>query len=70
MAADRAVEHVQRREQFVCAVTLLIMGHGSITAPLERQAMLRSFERLDLALLIDHRTIAWAGGETHGPTTK
>jgi hypothetical protein len=48
-----SVEHVHRGKQGRCPVPLVIMGHGSSTAFLERQAGLRSVERLDLALFVD-----------------
>ena len=48
-----SVEHVQRREQGRRPVPLVVVGHGSGAAFLERQAGLRSVERLDLALFVD-----------------
>ena len=48
-----SVEHVHRGKQGRCPVPLVVMGHGSSTAFLERQAGLRSVERLDLALFVD-----------------
>jgi hypothetical protein len=46
------------------AMALVIMGHGSGTALLHRQAGLSAIERLDLRLLSMDSTTAWAGGET------
>ena len=54
LADDRAVEHVQRREQGGGAVALVVMGHGAGAAFLHRQAGLGAVEGLDLAFLI-HR---------------
>src|SRR6202043_1429463 len=48
-----SVEHVHRRKQGRRPVPLVVMGHGSSAAFLERQAGLRSVERLDLALFVD-----------------
>jgi hypothetical protein len=45
-------------------MALVIMGHGSGTALLHRQAGLSAIERLDLRLLSMDSTTAWAGGET------
>ena len=48
-----SVEHVEGREQRCRAVALVIMGHGSKAALLQRQARLGAVERLDLALLVN-----------------
>ena len=48
-----SVEHVHRRKQGRRPVPLVVMGHGSSAAFLERQAGLGSVERLDLALFVD-----------------
>ena len=62
---DRAVEHVQRREQGRCAVAFVIMGQRSAAPLFKRQARLGAVESLDLAFLIYLLiTTAWAGGET------
>lgn len=61
---DRAVEHVECGKQRGRAMALVIMGHGSGTALLHRQAGLSAIERLDLRLLSMDSTTAWAGGET------
>jgi len=50
---DRAVEHVERREQGRRAVALVIMGHGPGAALLHGQAGLAAVEGLDLALLVN-----------------
>ena len=52
-ADDLAVEYVHRRKQGRRPVALIVVGHGSGPALLDRQARLRSVERLDLALLIE-----------------
>ena len=53
VAADHgSVEHVHRRERCSRAVPLVVMGHGSGAALLERQPGLRSVERVDLALFV------------------
>ena len=54
LADDRAVEHIQRREQRGRAIALVIVGHGAGAALLHRQPGLGAVERLDLALLV-HR---------------
>ena len=48
-----SVENVERGEQRGCAVALVVVGHGPTLSRLERQAWLRTVERLDLALLVD-----------------
>ena len=48
-ADDGSVEHVHRRKQGRRPVPLVVVGHGSGAAFLERQAGLGSVERLDLA---------------------
>ncbi len=54
VAADHgSVEHVHRRKQGRRPVSLVVVGHGSGAALLERQPGLRSVERLDLALFVD-----------------
>ena len=55
-------EHVERGEQGGRAVALVVVGHGPAFSGLQRQAGLGAVERLDLALLVDRRTTAWAGG--------
>ena len=50
---DGSVEHVHRGEQGRRPIPLVIVGHGSGAAFLERQAGLGSVERLDLALFVD-----------------
>src|SRR5436190_23579421 len=50
-ADDRAVKHVQGCEQRGCAMALVVVGHGTGTPLLHRQARLGTIERLDLALL-------------------
>ena len=52
-ADDGSVEHVHRRKQGRRPVPLVVVGHGSGAAFLERQAGLGSVERLDLALFVD-----------------
>jgi hypothetical protein len=53
-AADHlAVEHVERSEQCRGAVALVVMGHRSAAARLERQPRLGAVERLDLAPLVE-----------------
>ena len=52
-ADDGSVEHVHRCKQGGRPVPLVVVGHGSGAAFLERQAGLGSVERLDLALLVD-----------------
>ena len=63
-ADDRAVEHVEGGEQRGRAVALVVVGHGPGPPLLHRQARLGAVERLDLALLVDDSTMAWAGGST------
>lgn len=54
VAADHlAVENIQRREQRRRAVPLVIVGHGSGAALLQRQTRLGAVERLNLAFLVD-----------------
>ena len=54
VAADHgSVEHVHRRKQGRRPVPLVVMGHGSGAALLERQPGLGPVERLDLALFVD-----------------
>jgi hypothetical protein len=53
LADHGSVEHVHRRKQGRRPVSLVVVGHGSGSALLERQAGLRSVERLDLALFVD-----------------
>ena len=53
-AYDRAVENVQRGKQRRCSVPFVVMRHGSGAPLLQRQARLRSVERLNLALFV-HR---------------
>ena len=55
LADDRAVEHVERREQRRRAVALVIVGHGAGAALLYRQAGLGAVESLNLALLVDRK---------------
>jgi hypothetical protein len=50
---DGSVEHVHGGEQRGRAVPLVVVGHGSGAALLQRQAGLGAVERLDLALLVD-----------------
>jgi len=50
---DRAIEHIERGKQRGRAVPLVIMGHGSGTALLHRQAGLGAVKRLDLGLLVE-----------------
>ena len=52
-ADDGSVEHVHRGEQGRRPVPFVVVGQGSGAALLQRQAGLRSVERLDLALLVD-----------------
>ena len=51
-AYDRAIENVQRGKQRCCSVPFVVMRHGSGAPLLQRQARLRSVERLYLALLV------------------
>ena len=48
-ADDRAVKHIQGCEQRGCAMALVVVGHGTGTPLLHRQARLGTIERLDLA---------------------
>ena len=65
VAADhRAVEDVHRGEQRRRAVALIVMRHGSGAALLQRQSGLCAVKRLNLALFVDDRTMACAGGST------
>jgi len=48
-ADDGSVEHVHGRKQRGRAVPLVIVGHGSSAALLQRQRGLRSIQRLNLA---------------------
>ncbi len=50
---DCAVEHIERGKQRGRAVPLVIMGHGSGTALLHRQARLGAVKCLDLGLLVE-----------------
>jgi len=50
---DLAFEHVESGEQRGRAVTLVVMGHGSAAAGLQRQSRLGTVERLDLRFLVD-----------------
>jgi hypothetical protein len=54
-ADDRAVEDVKRSEQRRGTVPLVIVGHGSEPALLQRQARLGAIEGLNLALLVDRQ---------------
>jgi hypothetical protein len=54
-ADDRAVEDVESGEQRRGAVPLVIVGHGSEPALLQRQTRLGAIERLNLALLVDRQ---------------
>ena len=63
-ANDLAFEHVESNEQRCCAMAFVVVGHGPGAALLHRQAGLGAIERLDLRLLVDERTMAWAGGST------
>ncbi len=54
-AEHGAVEDVERREQGRGAMALVVMGHGSAFAGLERQAGLGAVEGLDLRLLVDRQ---------------
>ena len=63
VAADNsAIEDVEGGEQGRRAMSFIVMGHGAGAARLHRQSRLGAIERLNLALLIDARTTAWAGG--------
>lgn len=56
VAADHGpVEHVERGKERGGAVALIIMGHRPGPPLLERQAGLRTVERLDLAFLIERQ---------------
>ena len=48
----RALQHVQRSEQRRRPVALVVVGHRSRAAALERQARLGPVQSLDLALLV------------------
>lgn len=63
-ANDRAVENVQGSEQCGGAVTLVVAGYRSGTAPLQREARLSTVERLVWLFSSTLSTIAWAGGST------
>ena len=52
LADHRAGEHVERGEQRRGAVALVVVGHRSRPALLDRQRRLRAVERLDLALFV------------------
>ena len=52
-ADDFAGRDVERRKQRRGAVALLVMGHGSGAAFLQRQARLGAIESLNLAFLVD-----------------
>jgi len=52
---DRSIEDVQCGRHSRRAVALVIVGHGSGAALLDRQSRLSSVERLDLALLVDRQ---------------
>ena len=51
-ANDRPIENVQRGKKRRRSITFVIMGHRPGAAFLQRQAGLRSVERLNLALLV------------------
>jgi hypothetical protein len=55
MTDDRAVEHVEGREQGGRAVALVIMGHRATAPRPHRQTRLGAVEGLDLALLVDRQ---------------
>jgi uncharacterized protein GlcG (DUF336 family) len=59
-----SVEHVHRCEQGRRPVSLVVVGHGSGAALLERQAGLRSVERLDLALFVNGKDDGMRRGST------
>ena len=50
---DRAIKNIQRGKERRRAIALVVMGHRSAFARLERQARLSAVERLDLAFLVD-----------------
>ena len=55
LADDAPVEQVEGGKQGGRAVADIVVGHGSATAGLQRQARLGAIERLDLALLAPPR---------------
>ncbi len=65
VAADhRAIENIEGSKQGSGAMALVIMGHHAAPALIQGKARLRPVERLDLALFIDGKEMAWAGVET------
>jgi len=54
-ADDLAAGHVERGEQGRGPVPFVVVRHGPGAAFLQRQARLRSIERLDLAFLVDRQ---------------
>jgi hypothetical protein len=52
-AVDRGQSPIERCEQGCDAMTLVIVGHRSTLAGLQRQTRLGAIEHLDLAFLID-----------------
>jgi hypothetical protein len=58
----RAVEHAECGEQGGGAVPLVVVRHGLAAPRRDRQSGLGAVERLDMALLVNDSTTAWAGG--------
>ena len=50
---DRSIEGVQGGEKRRRAVAFIVVSHGRVTAGLNREARLRTIERLDLALFVN-----------------
>ena len=68
LANDRAIEHIQSRKQSRRTVPFVVVREGAATTFLQGQTRLRSFQSLNLALLINAQHQGFIGGiqvQTH-----